>query len=113
MLIGAVSSSFFFIVGSMYYLLFKYGEIRRFAIDDIIVLGLGIALSFGLAAWAQLKQNGAHIAELESLLSDIDDDCLNPNRLLRYHKNRRRNVVAISLLLLTGLALFLIFLFFV
>lgn len=105
-LIGAISSSLVFIVGSMYYFYFKYGAIRKFDLDDFIVLGLGIVISFALSAWVQLKQNGSHISELESCLSTINEGTFDGDKLNRYKKNRRRNVIIISLILLLGLLLF-------
>ena len=110
-LVSAVSSSLLFIIGSMHYLYFKYGVIRNFEFDDFIVLGIGIVLSFGLSAWAQLIQNGAHMNELQSILAAIDENSIDENNLIRYKNNRRRNIVMVSIILLTGLILLMWFIF--
>lgn len=104
---SACSSPLFFIVGSMHYLQFKYGGLRPLHLDDFIVLGLGIILSFSLSAITQIKNGNRSIHEIESSLEAIKNDEFKAIDLLFIRNKRRKNILIVSLAFISGLLLFI------
>ena len=109
--VGALSSTLLFLGGSLFYLIFKYHEIPRFQIDDSIVLGIGLVLSFVLSAFAQIKQNNFHITQLEDILKDIDERKITEQSIKRYRNKKLRNIILIGIALIVGILLLLFFTF--
>jgi len=110
-LVSAFSSSLLFISGSLFYMHIKYKQIPTFEIDDIIVLSLGIILSYVFSSYAQLRQNRFQISQLESCLVEIEDNTINTSTLKKYKFNSLRNKILIGVLLITGLVLFFYLIF--
>lgn len=106
--IGALSVTFFFLIGSTYYLHIKYLEIPPFQTDDIIVWGIGLVLSFGFGAIVQLKQYNFHIKQLEESLKEIVENTISEQHI-KENKNRNiRNQLLIGILLIIGLVLLIL-----
>jgi hypothetical protein len=103
--VGALSTTLFFLIGSIYYFYFKYHEIPPFQPDDFIVMGIGIILSFGLSALAQLKQNKYSIYQLEKSLKEIEEKNFTEQSVKSYKSSRLKNIILISLFILAGLLL--------
>ncbi|NDV42890.1 hypothetical protein [Flagellimonas sediminis] len=109
--VSALSSTLFFIGGSLFYLYFKYGQIPSFEIDDFIVLTIGIALSYGVSAFAQIKQNEYQIKELESCLVEIEENTIAASSIKKYQTNRIKNLITIGIALIIGAVIFLYLIF--
>ena len=109
--IGALSSSFFFLIGSIYYLHYKYLEIPQLQIDDFVVCGLGLVFSFGISAFFQLKQNKFHIKQLEESLREIEENTINELSIEKYKTNRIKNMAIIGIAMIIGVILFLYLIF--
>ena len=109
--VSALSSTLFFLSGSLFYLYFKYGQIPSFELDDFIVLTIGIILSYGVSAFAQIKQNEHQIKALESCLVEIEENTLNASSIKKYQANRIKNIVTIGIALITGVIIFLYLIF--
>jgi hypothetical protein len=109
--VSALSSTLFFLSGSMFYLHFKYGQIPTFELDDFIVLTIGIILSYGVSAFAQIKQNNYQIKQLESCLVEIEENTINSSSIKKYKTNRIKNIVTIGIALITGVIIFLYLIF--
>ncbi|MCP4977568.1 MAG: hypothetical protein GY931_15555 [Maribacter sp.] len=107
--VAALSNAIFFLIGSFYYLFFKYQQIPYFDIDDIIVMGIGLVLSYGIGVLVQIKQNKFHVNQLEKCLNEIEESTITEHRIETYRIKRNRNIFLISIVLLVGLFL-LIFL---
>lgn len=105
--IGASSNAIFFLIGSLYYLHFKYQEIPNFDVHDIIVLGIGLILSYGIGAFVQLKQNKFQVNQLEVRLKEVEENSITQQSLEVYKKSKNRNNVLIIIGLIIGLCLFI------
>ncbi len=105
--VSALSSTLFFLSGSLFYLHFKYEQIPTFKIDDFIVLTIGIILSYGLSAFTQIKQNNYQIKQLESCLVEIEENTIDASSIKKYKTKRIRNIVTIGIALIIGVILFL------
>ncbi len=109
--VSALSSSLFFLSGSMFYLHFKYEQIPTFELDDFIVLTIGIILSYGVSAFAQIKQNDYQINQLESCLVEIEENTINASSIKKYKTNRIKNIITTGIALITGVIIFLYLIF--
>jgi len=105
--VGALSSTLLFLGGSLFYLIFKYHNIPHFQTDDYIVLGIGLVLSFGLSAFAQIKQNNFHINQLDEILKDLEEHKITEYSIKRYRNKRLRNIILIGIALIVGILLLL------
>jgi hypothetical protein len=104
--LGASSGSFLFLIGSLFYLNGKYGEIPGFQADDFVVFTMGTVLSFVLGAVVQLKFNNFYISQLEGVLKEIEEDTITPQSLESYRAKSVRRIILISILLIVGLLVF-------
>ncbi len=86
--VSALSSTLFFLSGSLFYLHFKYEQIPTFELDDFIVLTIGIISSYGVSAFAQIKQNDYQIKQLESCLVEIEENTISASSIKKYKTNR-------------------------
>lgn len=109
--VSALSSTLFFLSGSMFYLHFKYEQIPTFELDDFIVLTIGIILSYGFSAFAQIKQNDYQINQLESCLVEIEENTINVSSIKKYKTNKIKNIITIGIALITGVIIFLYLIF--
>ncbi|MFH4966432.1 hypothetical protein V8G69_15630 [Gaetbulibacter sp. M235] len=109
--VSALSSTLFFLSGSLFYLHFKYEQIPIFELGDFIVLTIGIILSYGVSAFAQLKQNDYQIKQLESCLVEIEENTINASSIKKYKTNRIKNIVTIGITLIIGVIIFLYLIF--
>jgi len=109
--VNALSSTLFFLNGSLFYLYFKYEHIPTFELDDFIVLTVGIILSYGVSAFAQIKQNEYQIKQLESCLVEIEENTINASSIKKYRTNRIKNIVTIGIALIIGVIIFLYLIF--
>ena len=109
--VSALSSTLFFLSGSLFYLYFKYRQIPSFELDDFIVLTIGIILSYGVSAFAQIKQNDFQIKQLESCLVEIEENTISASSIKKYKTNRIKNIVTIGIALITGVIIFLYLIF--
>jgi len=109
--VSALSSTLFFLCGSLFYLHFKYEQIPTFELDDFIVLTIGIILSYGVSAFAQIKQNDYQIKQLESCLVEIEENTISASSFKKYKTNRIKNIVKIGIALITGVIIFLYLIF--
>lgn len=105
--VNALSSTLFFLSGSLFYLYFKYEQIPTFELDDFIVLIIGIILSYGVSAFAQIKQNEYQIKQLESCLVEIEENTINASSIKKYKTTRIINIITIGIALILGVILFL------
>jgi len=103
--VGALSNSMFFLSGIMYYFYFKYSAIRPFQLDDYLVFGTAIILSFALGAFIQIKQHNFQISQLENCLKDIDEDTLDEYNIKKLKKQRIKNMIIAAISLVLGLLL--------
>ncbi len=90
--VGALSNSLLILSGMLYYLYFKYGEIRPFAWDDYLVLGVTLIIGFALGAYVQITQHNFQVKQLESCLQDIDEDAMT-TLTLRDQRNKKRRLI--------------------
>lgn len=109
--VSALSSTLFFLSGSLFYLRFKYEQIPTFELDDFIVLFIGIILSYGVSAFAQIKQNDYQIKQLESCLIEIEENTINASSIKKYKTNRIKNIITIGIALIIGVIIFLYLIF--
>jgi len=109
--VSALSSTLVFLSGSLFYLHFKYEQIPTFKLDDFIVLTIGIILSYGVSAFAQIKQNDYQIKQLESCLVEIEENTISASSIKKYKTNRIKNIVTIGIALITGVIIFLYLIF--
>ena len=99
-----------FVVGSLYYFLFKYGTVPPLQLADHLVFGTFILTSFLLSIFVQVKNFNFHIGQLKESLSDIEQDTLSDSRLRYYRKAKIRNLIIYGIILITGLLLLILFL---
>ncbi|OZV68008.1 hypothetical protein [Winogradskyella aurantia] len=109
--VSALSSTLFFLCGSLFYLHFKYGQIPVFELDDFIVLTIGVILSYGVSAIAHITQNNYQIKQLESCLVEIEENTINASTLKKYKTNRIKNMVTLGSILIIGVIIFLLLIF--
>ncbi|MFC2188237.1 hypothetical protein ACFCT7_13040 [Fulvivirgaceae bacterium LMO-SS25] len=109
--VSALSSTLFFLIGSLYYLYFKYEQIPTFEWDDFIVLTIGIILSYGVSAFAQIKQNDYQIKQLERCLDEIEENTINVSSIKKYKTNRIKNIAMTGVALIIGVIIFLYLIF--
>jgi hypothetical protein len=105
--VSALSSTLFFLSGSLFYLHIKYDQIPIFELDDFIVLTIGIILSYGLSAFAQIKQHNYQIKQLENCLIEIEENTINELSIKKYKTNRIKNMVIVGIAMIIGVILFL------
>lgn len=105
MLVGALSSSLFFLSGSLYYFYFKYKTVRPLQWDDLLVLCAGILLTFAISVLAQVKQQSYQVKQLESCLTDMDEDNFTGESVRRYSSKRLRNLIVFGIAVVAGLLL--------
>jgi len=109
--IGAASAPGFFLCGSLYYFQYKYGGIREFQIDDYIVFGAGIVLSYIISIVSQLMQFRFQMNQLQSCLQEIDDNTISDLTIKEQKNKRIRLLIAVVLAVIAGLLLFTYLLF--
>jgi len=109
--VSALSSTLFFLSGSIFYLYFKYGHIPTFELDDFIVLALGIIASYGISAFAHVKQNAYQVDQLESCLIEIEEDTINASSVIRYKTDRIKNLIITGIGLIMGVIILLYLIF--
>jgi hypothetical protein len=109
--VSALSSTLFFLSGSLFYVYFKYRQIPSFELDDFIVLTIGIILSYGVSAFAQIKQNNYQIKQLEICLVEIEENTIDSSSIKKYQANRIKNIVTIGIALIIGVIIFLYLIF--
>lgn len=109
--IGAVTGTLVFVFGFLYYLLISYGKIREFQIDDVIVIGIGITLSYVFNAFVQVKQHNFQIRQIEVCLRDIEENTINEAEIKKLKNKKLRVVTFVAVALLLGILLFLFLLF--
>jgi len=90
---------------------FKYRQIPSFELDDFIVLTIGIILSYGVSAFAQIKQNNYQIKQLEICLVEIEENTIDASSIKKYQANRIKNIVTIGIALIIGVIIFLYLIF--
>ncbi|GGE40540.1 hypothetical protein [Psychroflexus planctonicus] len=105
--VSALSSTLFFLSGSLFYLYSKYRQIPSFELDDFIVLTIGIILSYGVSAFAQIKQNNHQIKQLEICLVEIEENTIDASSIKKYKTKRIKNIVTIGIALIIGVIIFL------
>ena len=101
--VGALSGTFLFLTGAIYYLHSKYLNIPQFQIDDFIVWGLGIVLSFGIGTIVHLKHYKFHVKQLEESLNAIEENRINEQDIKAYKRKKIRNLILIGIFLIIGL----------
>ena len=109
--VNALSSTLFFLSGSLFYLYFKYKQFPSLELDDFIVITIGIILSYGVSALAQIKQNDYEIKQLESCLVEIEENTISPSSLKKYQTNRIKKLLSIGIALIMGVVFFLYMIF--
>ncbi|MEZ5072389.1 MAG: hypothetical protein R2751_15855 [Bacteroidales bacterium] len=109
--VSALSSALFFVIGSLVYLVRKYGAVPPMQTDDVLVLAAGIVLSFVLSARVQVGQHNFRIRQLEQCMRDAEEETLTGAGLAAYHSRRRRNVILLTIAFLVGLVLLVFLLF--
>ena len=109
--VGALSNSLFIFIGSLYYLYFKYQKIPHFSINDIVVMGIGLALSFVIGAIVQLKHNKFHIIQLEKSLKEIEENTISEESIEKYKSRKLKNIIIIAFSILAGLLLLIFFIY--
>ena len=109
--VNALSSTLFFLSGSLFYLYFKYKQFPSLELDDFIVITIGIILSYGVSALAQIKQNDYEIKQLESCLVEIEENTISPSSLKKYQTNRIKKLLSIGIALIMGVVFFLYVIF--
>lgn len=105
----ASSSTAFLLLASLYYLHFKYGIIPLPQADDLLVLGIGIGLSYGVSAFAYFQQSNFYIQQIEQIRNEIKDGELRPELIQQQQKARYKSNILLVLLLLLGLTIILFF----
>jgi hypothetical protein len=106
-IVNALSSTLLFLSGSQFYLYFKYGQIQGLRFDDFIVWGLGIILSFGISASANILQNNNQVKQLKSCLIEIEDETISQSSLKRYKRNKVKMITLFAIALIVGILVFL------
>lgn len=109
--IGASTSTMVFLIGSIFYLQNKYAEIPSFEWDDYLVFGIGILLSFSISFFSQQYFNQFKINQLQEVLNDAGEIEVDELYIQKYRSNRRKLVLIFGILLMVGLALFLMLFF--
>ncbi len=109
--VSALSSTLFFLCGSLFYLHFKYNQIPTFELDDFIVLIVGVILSYGLSAFTQIKQHNYQIKQLENSLIEIEENTINELSIKKYKTNRIKNMIIVGIAMIIGMILFLYLIF--
>jgi len=109
--VNALSSTLFFLSGSLFYLYFRYKQFPSLELDDFIVITIGIILSYGVSALAQIKQNDYEIKQLESCLVEIEENTISPSSLKKYQTNRIKKLLSIGIALIMGVVFFLYMIF--
>jgi len=104
--VGAATNPLLILSGMMFYMYFKYGEIRPFEIDDYIVLGGMILISYFFALLIQVKQFRFHINQLETCLQEFSQDTLDELSIKRQRNQRMRIWLVSVILVVFGVLLF-------
>ena len=110
---SAISAPLLLITGSLFYFIIKYHIIRHLNTDDIVVLGIGLVLSYFLSLITQLRYNNFRIRQLESILHEIEESKLTGTSFLLYKNKHMKKILLVSVALVTGIItlIFLIFRF--
>lgn len=104
--VGALSAPILFMIGSTWYFLIKYQNIPTFQLEDTLVFGTGIILSFGLSLLVQFKFNQFRIRQLEDTLQDAEENTLNEKHFTNQRAELTKSVILFGLLVVVGLAIF-------
>lgn len=108
--ITAASSTLFFITGSLYYFFFKYGGVRRFDIDDMLVFGIAVIFSYVISYAAQSWNFNFGMDQLQKCFDEIDQENFEEIEAGMKKQKLRKNITML-LLLASGMTLLTIFLF--
>ena len=112
LLTAAFSSPLIFISGSLYYYYIKYGAFPELNTDDYIVMGIFTFAGFLISAISHIWNFNFHIRQLEENLIDIENDTISITSLERYWARRRKLVIIMSFVLIVGIFLLLLFIYF-
>ena len=110
-LVSALSAPLFFMAGSMFYLYFKYRPMPKFQWDDLIVMVIGIFLSYGLSAFSQWWQANQLVEEWEMCQGELENDAFTEQHVRTIRKKRSRILMLFGMLLLAGLVILLSLIF--
>ncbi len=103
--IGALTNPLFFISGMLFYFRFKYGEVRAMDLEDYIVFGTAILISYVFALVAQLKSYQFSVKNLQTCLKELNEDTIT-ELTIKQNRNKKLRVFAVALLfLIIGLLL--------
>lgn len=110
LLVMALSNPVMILTGGLYYLYFKYGEIRPLDVEDIIVFSLFLIAGYFLMLVFQVKNFRFHIGQLEASLSEFEDGGLTEHILNAQRQKRNRVLFMTSLAVIIGILMFLLIL---
>ncbi|NVJ87177.1 MAG: hypothetical protein HWE15_12775 [Algoriphagus sp.] len=105
--IGATTGTMVFLIGSLFYLQSKYGEIPPFEWDDYLVFAIGIGLSFFISFFSQTYFNQFKIRQLQEALNDAGEIAVDELYIQNYRSGTRSYLMIFGMVLLLGLAIFL------
>ena len=105
---ATLSNPLLLITGFLYYFYLKYGKIRPLDIEDIIVLGFFLVISFVMPLLVQLWYNNYQVRQLEDILSEIDEGSISAELI----KKQKRNSFLIHFFSIITLVAGLIILFY-
>ena len=109
--INALSSCLLFLGGSLFYLYFKYERIPDFALDDYVVLSIGLIGSYALSAIAQIRQGTYQVRQWETCLEEIEGSSLSKSMVDKIKSSRTKNKILVGVLLIFGLLLLLLLIY--
>ena len=101
-LIQALTAPLFFVVGSSFYLLVKYGALPEPALDDRIVFWSGATIAFLLGFVPLLFVHERQRRYLAANVGELESETLDPARVERYRSGTRRLALALAVLLIAG-----------
>jgi len=103
--VGALSNVLLIFSGVLYYMYFKYGEVRPLQWDDYLVFAAIILIGYFIGASVQIAQHNFQVRQLESSLREIDEDSLNAYTISQQRNKKRRMTLIFLLALICGLLL--------
>jgi hypothetical protein len=103
--ISALSGVYVFIIGAIFYYLYKYGGIPSLGLEDIAILGALIILNFIIGSVAHLKSVQFRIRQLEARAREIEEDTFSSSSIAAYHRTKKRVYLLTGLLFILGLLL--------
>lgn len=112
LIINSFSAVLFIIGGAFYYFNLTYGTIRLLEREDYLVFGTLILVGFLFSLFVQVKNFNFHIQQLEISLADIEQEVLSESKLRHYKNLNKRNIIIYSVILIAGLVLLIMFLFY-